>query len=120
MIVAGFGFSSRATVDSLADALTRATEHHRPDAFAAPADKTDLLRILARAQNTKVLPVSASALEAQTTRTASDRSQQARNTGSVAEAAALAAAGPGATLIEARVVSSDNLATCALAQGKIT
>ncbi|MHA6346914.1 cobalamin biosynthesis protein, partial [Roseivivax sp. CAU 1761] len=40
------------------------------------------------------------------------------DTGSVAEAAALAAAGPGARLLGPRAVSPDGCATCALAQGK--
>ena len=39
-------------------------------------------------------------------------------TGSVAEAAALAAAGPGAQLLGPRVVSGDGLATAAIAIGR--
>ena len=38
--------------------------------------------------------------------------------GSLAEAAALAAAGPGATLVVNRIISSDGMATCAIAQSK--
>jgi cobalt-precorrin 5A hydrolase len=41
----------------------------------------------------------------------------ARGVGSVAEAVALAAAGPGARIVVARVISSDRMATCAIAQG---
>jgi cobalt-precorrin 5A hydrolase len=49
--------------------------------------------------------------------TQSGASHRARRTGSVAEAAALVAAGPGATLLGARAVSGDRMATCALAEG---
>ena len=55
------------------------------------------------------------ALCAQTTATCSARVLAERGTGSVAEAAALAAAGPGARLLGPRVFSSDRMASCALA-----
>ena len=60
--------------------------------------------------------VDAATLSRQETRTQSKPSRAARGTGSVAEAAALAAAGPGARLLAPRVVSQDGLATCALAK----
>ncbi|MFP4328377.1 MAG: cobalamin biosynthesis protein, partial [Paracoccaceae bacterium] len=41
-------------------------------------------------------------------------------TGSVAEACALAAAGPGALLLGPRAISSDRMATCALARSRNT
>ena len=57
------------------------------------------------------------ALTAQATSTQSPASRASRGTGSVAEAAALAAAGPGARLLSPRVISADGRATCALAEG---
>ena len=118
MIVAGFGFSTRASVDSLADALRRATEVYEAHAFATPTDKMALVGALARIHSVPVHPVPAAQLENIETQTQSTRSMQTRRTGSVAEASALAAAGPGAVLLQARVESADRLATCALAQGK--
>ncbi|HRO16470.1 MAG TPA: hypothetical protein PLL33_15800, partial [Paracoccus sp. (in: a-proteobacteria)] len=44
----------------------------------------------------------------------------AHGTGSVAEAVALAAAGPGARITTRRVVSPDRSATCAIAQADIS
>ncbi len=120
MIVAGFGFRNVATAESLADALAQAGG--LPDALATAADKADTQAFRAFAAGTG-LPVHAiapAALVAQPTATQSQAAQLARRTGSVAEAAALAAAGPGARLIAPRAVSRDRLATCALAEGAPT
>lgn len=108
MIVAGFGFSTRATVDSLQGALAAAG--HQPDAVATLADKAALLAGLG-------LPVIAVTGPLPDTPTLSPASLATRGTGSVAEACALAAAGPGAYLLTTRRVSPDGLATCAIAKG---
>ncbi|PTW97531.1 cobalamin biosynthesis protein [Pararhodobacter aggregans] len=112
MIVAGFGFSSRATLDSLQGAL--AATGGAPDALATLADKASALAPLALSLNLPLIPVAGPLPE---TLTQSERSREARGTGSVAEACALAAAGPGAYLLGPRAVSPDRLATCALAEG---
>jgi len=119
VIVAGFGFRSGATVDSLADALARAGGPAGVGALATAADKAGnpAFRNLADRLALPVLPLSPEALRAQPTPTRSTWSLEARGTGSLAEAAALAAAGPGARLIGLRVVSADGRATCALAEG---
>ncbi|MEM1429934.1 MAG: cobalamin biosynthesis protein, partial [Pseudomonadota bacterium] len=57
-------------------------------------------------------------LRRQVTATQSGASRGSYGTGSVAEAAALAAAGPGARLLAPRSVSDDRLATCALAKSR--
>lgn len=108
MIVAGFGFSSRATVDSLKGAL--AATGQNPDKVATLADKAALLGDLG-------LPVIAVTGPLPHTPTQSPASLAARGAGSVAEACALAAAGPGAYLLTTRKVSPDGLATCAIAKG---
>lgn len=115
MIVAGFGFRAKATVESLASAFARAGG--QADLLATAADKaeTELFRRFAAAR--PVAAVAPDAIRAQQTRTYSSASHAARGTGSLAEAAALAAAGPGARLIGARVISEDGRATCALAEG---
>lgn len=112
MIVAGFGYRSGATLDSLRAALARAQgETVRVTHVASAPDKLHLLAGLG-------LPlIAAQALETIETPTRSAASLAARGTGSVAEAAALAAAGPGARLLVARCISPDRMATCAIAQG---
>lgn len=117
MIVAGFGFRSSATLDSLSDAFARAGGC--ADVFATADDKAMAPAMVAFAETagTVVIGVAADALTSQSTQAQSNASQIARDTGSVAEAAALAAAGPGARLLAPRVVSADRMATCALAEG---
>lgn len=119
MIVAGFGFSNRATIDSLRDALDRASQGTRPDALATAKDKAPTLGALAAELDLPLHGIAADMLCAQKTPTQSARVLAERETGSVAEAAALAAAGPGARLLTRRVHSTDRMATCSLAQGKI-
>ncbi len=118
MIWAGFGFRHGATVDSLCDALDRARAGRAVGGIATLADKagTPAFRALAGARALPVLAVSPDAAEATKTQTNSARVMAERQTGSVAEATALCAAGPGATLVQARVVSADRMATCALAE----
>lgn len=112
MIVAGFGYRSGATLDSLRAALALAQAGAPPVTHVASvADKLPLLRELG-------LPVIAATGIAQVeTPTRSPASLAARGTGSVAEAAALLAAGPGARLLGPRCISPDRMATCALAEG---
>ncbi|MBV1897350.1 MAG: cobalamin biosynthesis protein [Rhodobacteraceae bacterium] len=118
MIIAGFGFRASATVASLQNALSLAATS-AIDALAAPDDKctAPCLNELSVATGLPILPVTAKALTNIKTPTQSTRSLRARNTGSVAEAAALAAAGPKAKLLSTRQISKDKLATCAIATG---
>lgn len=122
MIVAGFGFTSRASVNSLHAALAATGHLETVDVLAAPADKAVQapLRALADALALGIHPVPQDRLAAQQTQTRSTISQTHRDTGSVAEAAALAAAGAGATLIVTRRISDDRMATCAIAKGADT
>ncbi|MFM7402606.1 MAG: cobalamin biosynthesis protein [Erythrobacter sp.] len=117
VIVAGFGFRSRATVESLIDALVRAGGSDGIDALATAADKaaTAPFQALAARLGLPVVALPPDVLQAQTTPTQSAASLAARGAGSMAEAAALAAAGPGARLIGLRAISGDGTATCALA-----
>jgi cobalt-precorrin 5A hydrolase len=118
MIVAGFGFRSTATVASLMDAY--ALSGGQADALASVADKASgaLFQEFAQALGLPVHAVPQPLLEAQKTQTHSPNALQARGTGSVAEAAALAVAGAQAQLLGERVISSDKSATCARAQGE--
>ncbi len=116
-IVAGFGFRAGAGVASLRAALALAQEGHPPvDVLATAADKADQLRSFADTLGLPLVAVDAQALEEAETVTLSLASLAARRTGSVAEGAAMAAAGPGARLLTTRHISPDRMATCAIAQ----
>ena len=122
MIVAGFGFRGSASVASLRDALSQASGTHKVTHLATVSDKANSPVFLAfsKTMGVPIAEVCATHLAAQQTQTQSTASQAARHTGSVAEAAALATAGPGARLLAPRSISTDRLATCALAQGAFT
>lgn len=118
MIVAGFGFRSGAGLPSLRAALALAQQGLPPVThLATAADKVPALATLARALGLPLTGISPEALAGVSTRTDSAASRAARGTGSLAEAAALAAAGPGARLLTPRHISTDRMATCAIAQG---
>ena len=118
MIVAGFGFRASADVAGLEAALARAPQGlPRVTVLAVPEDKSALAARLAEALRLPLSLVDAAALRAAVPVTCSAASLAARGTGSVAEAAALAAAGPGARLLTIRHISPDRSATCAIAEG---
>ena len=117
MIVAGFGFRQGATQGSLADALAQACKDHSPAAFATLEDKASDLRDFADARAVPLIAIAPELAEAQTTLTQSTASLTHKSTGSVAEATALAAIGPKARLSGPRSISTDRMATCAIAIG---
>lgn len=117
MIVAGIGFRKSADIDALRDAFVRAGGH-RATAIATAKDKSEaaVLQALAAETRLPICAVEVSVLAGQAVQTRSARVTALYGTGSLAEAAALAAAGPGAKLIVARVTSADGTATAALAE----
>jgi cobalt-precorrin 5A hydrolase len=116
MRVAGIGMRRQARAESIADALTRAGGDVA--CLAVLADKGDhpALRAYAACTGQRVSLVKREALADVATLTRSARIQARFGTGSVAEALALAVAGPGARLVCSRVVSQDGLATAAIAE----
>ncbi|WP_241214865.1 cobalamin biosynthesis protein [Sphingomonas sp. S-NIH.Pt15_0812] len=116
VIVAGFGGRAAATAAAYADALAGAWGGGRIDALAAPADRCAALAPLAATLGLPLLALSPEMLEGRATPTRSAISLARRGTGSVAEAAALAGAGPGARLLRPRHIATDRTATCAIAQ----
>lgn len=116
MRVAGLGFRSAATFESLNNALEKAGG--RVDALATAESKAGApsIRILAKALELPLLSISRDRLSQQETLTQSEKVTARFGTGSVAEAAALAAAGAGAWLLGPRVISDDGLATAAIAE----
>lgn len=116
MRVAGLGFRGRASAGSLRDAIARAGG--APDLLATSELKAAeaVVQDLARDLGLRLVPVPGDSLAAQVTLTRSARVAARFGTGSLAEAAALAAAGPGARLLGPRAVSEDGLATAAIAE----
>jgi cobalt-precorrin 5A hydrolase len=115
MVIAGFGCRAGATSESFRNAL--AATGTCPDALAVPADRAAAIASFAEAKGLAVHPIAADALQGIDTPTRSTVSLAARGVGSVAEAVALVAAGPGARIVVTRTISSDRMATCAIAQG---
>jgi cobalt-precorrin 5A hydrolase len=118
MIVAGFGFRGAAQLPSLRAALAMAQFGQPPvEALATAADKAPALAALAKALALPLIAVAPDAICRIATPTNSPASMAARGTGSMAEAAALAAAGGGARLLSTRHISPDRMASCAIAEG---
>ncbi len=124
MIVAGVGFRRSAAADEIVALVEQALAHAdlAPEALKQLATIEELAALPAFGEAADRLSVPATAMKkaelaatAPAIRTISARSLAAHGVGSVAEAAALGAAGPGATLILERIHSS--AVTCALACG---
>ena len=113
MRVAGVGFRQAARLASLQDALARAGW---VDALATIAAKAQAPVLHELARNL-CLPLIVVRVDGIATPTQSPRVIALHATGSVAEAAALAALAPGARIITPRVTSQDGMATCAIAEG---
>jgi cobalt-precorrin 5A hydrolase len=113
MIVAGFGFRTGADTEALADALAATGAH--PDALATAADKAATLASLAARLGLPLHAVPLHDLD-QPDAAPSPHAPARYHGRSLAEASALAAAGPGARLILRRVASPCGTATCALAE----
>lgn len=123
MRVAGIGFRGAATTASLRDALLRAIGDGPPvQVLATESSKSQatVFRDLAAALSIPGIGISASDLAEIITPTQSQRILDRFGTGSLAEAAALAAAGPQARLVAVRVVSGDTMATAAIAENEGT
>ncbi|WP_148252296.1 cobalamin biosynthesis protein [Aidingimonas lacisalsi] len=116
--VAGFGLRRGARLESLNEALEQLESRYGGvDRLAATRTLWPLVQALGRVRGIGVISVADADLPSAATLTRSRHSLQARGTGSVAEAVALLAAGPGATLLGTRLVSMDRMATAAVARG---
>jgi cobalt-precorrin 5A hydrolase len=119
MKVAGLGFKKDVTLASLREALLAAGGSERLAAIATVSDKAEAeaLKQLAHECGVPIKAIAAEMLAGIDTPTQSELVAEKFGTGSVAEAAALVAAGPRARLIATRVVSQDRTATAAIAEG---
>ena len=121
MIVAGVGFSSNCGSDELVDLVLKALAAAGQIAtgLATPAWKAEAacLKNAAARLDLPILAIGRDKLARAADRivTHSSVSRAAAGVGSAAEAAALAAAGPGSRLALARISSAH--ATCAIAEG---
>ena len=122
MRVAGFGFRRDVTFASLREALIAAGGAEGVTVIATLIDKMDsaALHRLAHELNVPVKAIPADALVDVATSTQSDLIKKRFDTGSVAEAVALVAAGRHGRLVSTRVVSQDRTATAAIAEGEGT
>jgi len=119
MKIAGMGFRETAGVDSLRSALMAAGGTDGVVALATAEEKAEAVALIALSAELglpicAIAPVALAAVE---TPTRSDRVATRFGAGSLAEAAALAAAGPAARLLGTRAVSADGMATAAIAEG---
>jgi len=119
ILIVGFGFRSSAGFESLANALSKVYQNQNITAFAAPADKIRHSHLieLARYHELPLYGVAKTRLMAVDTPTKSPVILQKRQTGSIAEAAALGLFIGPATLLCNRQISDDGLSVCALAEG---
>jgi cobalt-precorrin 5A hydrolase len=119
MKVAGLGFKKDVTLASLREALLAAGGSEGLAAVATVSDKAEAeaLKQLAHECGVPIKAIAAEMLAGIDTPTQSELVAEKFGTGSVAEAAALVAAGHRARLIATRVVSQDRTATAAIAEG---
>jgi cobalt-precorrin 5A hydrolase len=118
MIVAGFGFRSSADETALASALMAAQEAAgvRAQALATAADKAENPALVALALRRNLPLIAVPLGELGRTGTLSQKIPARYGGRSLAEASALAAAGPGARLLVSRVASMDGKAMAAMAE----
>ena len=126
MIVAGIGCRKAIAAEQVESAIEAALRHnqiegHRLDVIAVPAVKGREAGIVAAAaaRGVRLVLITQDALEEADLRTLtrSARSMDTLNVQSVAEAAALAAAGPNSRLLAPRLAIGP--VTCALAEGEV-
>ena len=123
MIFIGLGFRKAVTIKSFENLIHQVyhlTELPGPIKALATLDTKALdpaLQEFATAKRITLIPVSLENLKRQITPTQSPAAQAAYGLGSIAEAAALSAAGDCSSLIFKRLISNDKMSTCAFAKG---
>ncbi|RGP38610.1 cobalamin biosynthesis protein [Pseudotabrizicola alkalilacus] len=118
MKVAGFGFRKDAPYESFRAALQQVEGVGGPVTLLATVAAKAMAPALQRLATERGMIVLGVAVAGIDTPTRSARVQALYGTGSVAEAAALAAAGANSTLIVGRMDAPDGTVTCAMALGK--
>ena len=121
-IILGFGFRSAATVQSFVDAVRQTKLELSYDGIAVPDDKKDhpMLQAFARQQSLPIFGISQAVIAAIETPSQSEMIKQKRQTGSVAEAAAMAVLKNPIEFLATRCISQDRLAVVAIAKGELS
>lgn len=118
MRVVGLGLRAAADLEGVQD-LFRRLQVTTPLTLAAPAFRqTHPVVAGLQAAGFRLVPIPEAMLLGVSTPTRSPRILARFGTGSLAEACALVAAGPGARLVQARVISANGCVTAALAQSE--
>jgi cobalt-precorrin 5A hydrolase len=116
-VIVGVGFRAGAPASAIVEAMAAALGPLAAHAIAAADDKSGAPALTRAARGVPVVSITPDALRGADAGclTRSARVRHLRGVGSLAEAAALAAAGPGARLLAPRVASRDGMATAAVA-----
>lgn len=120
MIVAGMGFTSKASRQSLLNAIEQTGYMEKITAISTRSDKAEeaVFKTLAKDFNLKIISLPDEVLKQIETPGFSARAHTLTGIGCVCEACALAAAGNGARLVAEKHISIDGQATAAIALGK--
>ncbi len=117
--IIGCGFRRNASIESFESALLKLPKTDYYSGICVPEDKIghEALCAFAKKLMLPIYGIKRDAISAAITYTQSAKIVEARHTGSVAEAAALAIFKTPARLLAARAISSDKYAVCAIAKG---
>ena len=120
-ILLGFGFRQSATVSSFEDAFAQTQMRQSCDGIAVPKDKMAHaeLQAFAHKKGLEIFGVSQAVIAAIVTPSQSQIIKQKRQTGSVAEAVAMALLQEPASFLATRRISQDKKAVCAIAKGEL-
>lgn len=120
-IIIGFGFRQSATLDSFEDAFAKTQITQSCDGIAVPEDKMahPILQAFAQQKALVIFGVSQAVIAAVKTPSQSHIIKQKRQTGSVAEAVAIALLQEPASFMVTRCISQDRKAVCAIAKGEL-
>ena len=123
LIFAGFGFREHVDLECFLEVLSFLYKKHKNEgelvAISTLAKKAryPVFQMLAKETNLQVISLDIRDIIRQNTLSFSELSMQLYQTGSLAEASALAAAGKNSQLLSCRIKSTKRMATCALAKG---
>ena len=120
-IIVGFGFRQSAKLDSFENAFAQTKITQSCDGIAVPDDKVahEGLQAFAKKQGLAIFGVSQAVIAAAKTPSQSHIIRQKRQTGSVAEAVAIALFQEPASFLVTRCISQDRTAVCAIAKGEL-
>ena len=117
--IIGCGFRQNASLESFESALSKLPKTEHYSGICVPEDKIahEALCSFAKKLNLPIYSVGNQEIMDVTTHTRSSKIIKLRNTGSIAEATALAIFKTPAKLVATRAISNDRYAVCAIAKG---